>query len=96
LMLYTQQQMVEQATPTATNAWNTARNQDRASQVLGQRGDIQRSALVSAKRNEIGNSDQGTKNMFRTVGSWMTSFNAMVTDTLDITKVWKDKPDCKN
>jgi hypothetical protein len=96
LMLYTQQQMVESATPNASRAWDTANNQSRAASVLKQRQDIQRTALISAKRNEVGNPDEGTKNMFRSFGSWMTSFDGMVADSLDITKVWKDKPDCKN
>jgi|GEM_PF-3136094 len=96
LMMYTQQQMVEDATPIAQNAGDTAANQERAKNRLKQRQDIQRSTLVSAKRNEVNNPDEGTKNMFRSFGSWMKSFGAMTRDSLDISKAWKDKPDCKN
>ncbi len=96
LMLFTEQQMIEQATPIAGKAGDTANNQTRTSVMLQQRQEIQRSGLISAKRNELGNPDEGTKNMFRSFHSWMQWFNTMISDTFDITKTWKEKPDCKN
>ncbi len=94
LMLYTQQQMVEKATPLAQRAGDSAANQEKASYMLKQRQNIQTDATVSVIRNETGNPDEGMKNVFRSFGSWMSSFRMMIHDMLDISKVWKDKPDC--
>ncbi len=71
LMLFTDKQMAEQATPITQRAGDSANNQTRTTVILQQRQDIQRSALVSAKRNEMGNPDAGNKNMFRSFTSWM-------------------------
>jgi hypothetical protein len=69
LMLYTQQQMVEQATPIAEKASESSANQERAVRAFKQRQSIERRTLVSAKISEVGNTDKGTKNMFRSFGS---------------------------
>lgn len=95
-MLYTEEEMVQRATPITQRAVDSVANQERAARLLRERQATQRSAHVSEKREDAGNTDESTKNMFRMFGSWMQSFGNTVKDTLDITKAWKGKPDCKN
>jgi len=94
LMLYTQRQMVEKATPIASRAGDSALNQKRADDILEQRQDIQRRSLVSTKRNEAGNTDTGTKNMFRSFASWVQSLNTLGEDAKTIVTTANNKDDC--
>lgn len=96
LMLYTQKQMVEEATPIARRAGDTAESQERAARIQKNNKNLQIATQTSQARIENGNPDESTKNMFRSFGSWVGSFGSMVGDTLDISKAWKDKPNCEN
>lgn len=95
LMLYTQEEMVARATPLTERAADSAANQERAARLLKERQAAQ-NMFIQESRYDRGNIDESTKNMFRIYASWMQSFGTMVKDILDITKAWKDKPDCKN
>jgi len=94
LLLYTEEQMIEEYTPIARNAINSADNQKRAAERKDTK--INQKMSHSNKMNEAGNVDAAPKNMFRFIESSIKSFGTMVKDLFDILNVWGKKPDCKN
>lgn len=90
------QQKVEQATPIASKAGDTADNQIKAARILKQQREAERMNRQSQERRNIVNTDESLKNLTRQVGSYIKSFGTTMKDILDISKVWKDKPYCQN
>jgi hypothetical protein len=89
------QQVIQDATPIASKAWDTNQNQQIALR-RGRERVTETMINVEQKRNASIHQDAWLKNAFRSLHSWVTTLNTMTTDMFQTINSWNNKPKCNN